>query len=627
MRKAGRAAILGGLLLAAGGAQAQQFSNFHVFGDSLSDAGTYIVNLDGTPSSARFTVNPYPVWDMLVGAHYGINVSPYENVNTLTGNTTTILGGNNYAQGGACVNSGYNTATCPIYASNTLGETQQIATYLSSTGGRADPNALYSAWAGANDVFSALRLMLFNGLPRADALAMAGTAAQQQIANVRTLTAAGARYLIVPNLPDIGITPLANDFGEQHFLTQASNTYNATLNAGLAGLGGSNIIYVDIYGILNEIYANPARYGITNVTTPACPGEFSITCSAADVTAPNAQWTYLFADVVHPTPLGHELLADYIISILEAPGLIGLLADAPITAGWGLFRTLDGRLDAPAQAGWQLYSNVDYSTFGVDAGGWRAGVDGSAVGGYLGLEYGFGNGWSAGALLNLSSGSYDFASNLGNFGADIFTASLYASWKAGGFYAQASGTLGTVDYATVTRQFMIGPALRTNSGSTNGAYYAARLATGYDFAFGPLTAGPIAQLSWQQANVDAYAETQGDASTMRFGAQDNALLFGTAGGRVTYAFDWGPTRLKALAQATYNYDFLDSSRSVTAALVSAPVSFAMPVYAPATQWTDLRLGLTAEASPNAFASLTGGALLQGETGTSWYGNLGLTYRF
>ena len=82
-----------------------------------------------------------------------------------------------------------------------------------------------------------------------------------------------------------------------------------------------------------------------------------------------------------------------------------------------------------------------------------------------------------------------------------------------------------------------------------------------------------------------------------------------------------------MAQATYNYDLLDSNRSVSAALVSAPVSFDMPVYAPATDWTDLRLGLTAEACPNTFAGLTGGALLQGETGTSWYGKLGLTYWF
>lgn len=626
MRKNSIAALMALVCCAPVAAQAQQFTNFHVFGDSLSDAGTYIVDINGTPTSARFTVNPYPVWDMLVGSHFGITVSPYMNVDTLN-STTTVLGGNNYAQGGACVNSGFSATLCPVYQYNTLGETQQIATYLAATGGRADPNALYSTWAGANNVFGAVELMIGGSITRAEAIASVGLAAQDQVANVRTLSQAGARFIIVPNLPNIAITPITNVVGEVGFFRDSVNLYNSNLAAGLAGLGGSNIIFVDIYSVLNEVYSDPRRYGIVNVKDPACQQFFSITCTTATLNAPNSQWDYLFADVVHPTPQGHELLSDYIISILEAPGLIGILADVPISAGWGIFRTLDGRLDAPQKAGWQLYSNVDYSTFGIDAGGWRSGVDGSAVGGYVGLEYGFGNGWSAGALLNLSSGGYDFSQNLGNFTSDIFTATLYANLHTGGFYAQASATLGTIDYGSVTREFMMGPALRANSGSTNGTYYSARLATGYDFAIGAFAAGPIAQLSWQQVNVDGYAETQGDASSMRFGSQENSLLFGTAGGRVSYAFAWGEAHLKALAQATYNYDFLGNDRSVNAALVNAPVSFDMPVYAPVTNWTDLRVGLTAEAGANAFASLMAGAQLQGDTGTSWYGNLGLTYRF
>ncbi|WP_024277378.1 hypothetical protein [Xanthobacter sp. 126] len=34
-------------------AQAHEFSNFYVFGDSLSDAGTYYVVVDGQPQSVR----------------------------------------------------------------------------------------------------------------------------------------------------------------------------------------------------------------------------------------------------------------------------------------------------------------------------------------------------------------------------------------------------------------------------------------------------------------------------------------------------------------------------------------------------------------------------------------------
>lgn len=148
-------------------------------------------------------------------------------------------------------------------------------------------------------------------------------------------------------------------------------------------------------------------------------------------------------------------------------------------------------------------------------------------------------------------------------------------------------------------------------------------ATGDDFACGAVPAGPIAQRSRQNAQMEAYGETPGDV--MVFSAQDNAPLFGTAGARLSTAY--GEARLKAQAQATFNDDVLDANRSLTAARASAPVSLAMPVTAPATEWTDLRLSLTAEAGPGLAATLTGGALLQGETGTTWYGNLGVTARF
>lgn len=606
-------------------APAQQFTNFYVFGDSLSDAGTYRFPVDGALFPLKFTVNPYPVWNQVLGAHLGITVSPYLATDAVT-QTSTVVGGNNYAQGGACVNSGFSLTQCPVFPLNSLGEAQQIGVYLASTGGRADPDALYSAWAGANNIFAEATL-IGGGKSVEAALTSVAGAAQEHVQNIRALSQAGARYIVVPNLPNIALTPAGATPEAGAFYAASVGVYNTVLSAGLAQLGGSNLIYADMYRILTEVYSDPTRYGFTNVTGMACTTPSSIMCSAATLAAPNAQFTYLFADDVHPTPAAHAVLAQYVASIIEAPALIGLLADVPLSSGWGIFRTLDSRLDPPAKAGWQLYSNVDYSSYDVDPAGNRSGADGSAVGGYLGLEYGFGNGMSAGALLNLSHGSYDFGSNSGGFDADMFTFTSYANLRLGGFYGQLSGTLGTIGYDDVERQFMLGAAWRSNSGETDGTYYAARLATGYDVTLGAFSLGPIGQLSYQRAEVDGYAETQDDSSAMRFGSQDSELFFGTLGGRAVYAFEFGGTRLKALVQATYNYNFLDNDRLVNAGLVGAPVTFDMPVYAPGDGWTDLRLGLSAEAGANTLASLMVGTQFFDEEGTGWYGNLGLTYRF
>lgn len=76
----------------------------------------------------------------------------------------------------------------------------QITNYLASTGGRADPNALYTVWGGANDIFAALA-------SPTTAQAAITQAATDLVGEVARLRAAGAQTILVPTLPDIGVTP------------------------------------------------------------------------------------------------------------------------------------------------------------------------------------------------------------------------------------------------------------------------------------------------------------------------------------------------------------------------------------------------------------------------------------
>ncbi|MFG1292346.1 autotransporter outer membrane beta-barrel domain-containing protein [Xanthobacter versatilis] len=622
-----RAAVLWTSIAAGtGAAHAQQFSNFYVFGDSLSDAGTYYVVIDGQLQSVRFTVNPAPVWDMLVGEHYGLGVSPYLAIDTVT-KTSTVVGGNNYAQGGACVNSGFNYTKCVAYPDNTLGETQQLEIYLASTGGVAQPNALYSMWAGANDIFTQAIYLSYQLVSEEKAIENVVAAANQHVENIATLSKAGARYIIVPNLPDISKAPVTSLLPQGQFFSDSVSAYNATLYNDLRHLGGSNIIYVDDYALVNEVIANPTLYGFTNVTDKACQQDFAITCTTNTLVAPNAQNDYLFADVVHPTPAGHELLAQYIESIIEAPGLIGLLAESPIYVGRGIYRTLDTRVGTGTPKGFQLYTNIDYSTYTLDPTRDHSGSDGSAAAGYVGLEYGFGNGISVGALLSYGSGSYNFSAQNGGYDADMFNGTIYANARFGGAFAQLSGTVGSIDYNSIKRQFLLGAAVRTNMGDTSGTYYGARLATGYDFTLGQATVTPLAQLTYQQATVDGYAETAGNSSSMLFGNQLRELFYATVGGQASYAFVLSGVTVRPNVQATYNYDFLNQDRSVTAGLLTAPVTFAMPVYQPGRSWTNLAVGLAVEAANGLTCNFTLGELLGQDQVSSAYVNGGIAYKF
>ncbi|HET9762047.1 MAG TPA: autotransporter outer membrane beta-barrel domain-containing protein, partial [Casimicrobiaceae bacterium] len=91
-----------------------------------------------------------------------------------------------------------------------------------------------------------------------------------------------------------------------------------------------DVIRLNDFLLLDEAIANPAAFGLSNVTTPACTIPISVLCTPATLVAPNAAQTFLFADGVHPTTAGHQILADYAASVIEAPQKIALLAETPL---------------------------------------------------------------------------------------------------------------------------------------------------------------------------------------------------------------------------------------------------------------------------------------------------------
>ena len=180
------------LALAAGPVPAQTFSDVVAFGDSLSDGGNFAALPEsrrlGVPPGSRFTTNPDPTAADLLARAFGADAGP------------SAAGGQNRATGGACMDP---QALCRYHAVPAVPE--QIDAYLASRGGRADGGALYTVWGGANDIRDA---MLQTGDPAragAAATAAAAVAADQS----RRLKDAGARQVVVLNLPDIAHTPSA----------------------------------------------------------------------------------------------------------------------------------------------------------------------------------------------------------------------------------------------------------------------------------------------------------------------------------------------------------------------------------------------------------------------------------
>jgi phospholipase/lecithinase/hemolysin len=140
---------------------------------------------------------------------------------------------------------------------------------------------------------------------------------------IGSLAGVGARHFLVPNMPDLSITPFGRSLSPEdrdglHHLSVGFDAGLAQAVAGLrATLGGSvNIVAFDTLAALDAVVANPAGYGLTYVDVPCFDG--SEVCSDPS--------QYLFWDSVHPTARTHQILGDAFAAAVPEPGTHYLLA-------------------------------------------------------------------------------------------------------------------------------------------------------------------------------------------------------------------------------------------------------------------------------------------------------------
>jgi outer membrane lipase/esterase len=317
-----------------------KFASMVTFGDSLSDVGTYAVGTVAALGGGKYTINSTSSrnWTQLVALQLGLSL-PCAAQTGLDGDAaqgfsvavTNHAGCTSYAQGGARVTNPVGPGNKLLGGANaTLGQltvpvVTQIQNHLAVAGGAFSGNELVTVMAGGNDVFIQLATVAGGGNP-VTAVTAVGTAGAELAGYVKSLIVAkGARYVTVVNLPDISKTPyaLALDAATQALISSMVTTFNDQLKQGLAG---TDVLYVDAYTTSRDENANPAQYGLTNVTTPACdlsvarnPLQSSLVCTTANLIAGVVDH-YEFSDTVHPTPYGYQLLAQLVASEMAKKG-------------------------------------------------------------------------------------------------------------------------------------------------------------------------------------------------------------------------------------------------------------------------------------------------------------------
>ena len=309
------AALSTALLIGASPAWAGPFSQLVVFGDSLSDAGNAAaVTGNAFPPSPPYagTFSNGPTAAQYLAQRIGVPVQ--------LGWPTTSAASNNFAVGGA--GNGTNNFNVDFNSPPGLGAAfpalvqsgiqRQIQRYGVAQGGLV-PNAsstLFMVWGGPNDIFLGAQT---GGNPAA--YISASLAAMQN--NLLSLVAMGAKHLLVPSMPNLGVTPdaLASGPAFAAGVTQLSGAFNGGLDLILDGLAASlaplgvQIYEFDVAAQVAEITLNASSYGFNN-TTQGCLSNLSALPSCAG---------YAYFDGVHPTTAAHRLLAERFAGAVGVP--------------------------------------------------------------------------------------------------------------------------------------------------------------------------------------------------------------------------------------------------------------------------------------------------------------------
>lgn len=270
---------------------AAPFTGLVVFGDSLSDNGNLFAafGVPGFPYyQGRFSNGPVAVEHLASGL--GLN-------NALQFRDLAIAGATT-GTGGQLPNTGMLT---------------QLAGFSAALGGNpADSGALYTVWGGANDLRAAAA-----GGPAAVGAAIAA-AIGNLTSIVSTLHGLGAHNFLLPNMPDLGLTPEAIIASRVAQATFASETFNTQLALAYSGLAAAwadeKFYYFDVMQAQRTLVGGAPGNGFTDV---------SHSCLATAGCNPD---TFVYWDNIHPTAITHQILGAQMLAAVPEPQTVMLMA-------------------------------------------------------------------------------------------------------------------------------------------------------------------------------------------------------------------------------------------------------------------------------------------------------------
>lgn len=257
---------------------------FIAFGDGVSDLGQ---------TTGRYTVNDGTVntWADKLAGRYGKTI------------TAQSVGGLGYAQGHA------------VDQAPTVTVSTQIDRFLAAQ--KIGANDVVLMNLPMSEVLSPASAVKAGTLSETSALNQADAAGRKYANEVKRLIAAGAKYIVVAGVYDLGVSPWAVTVNQKGLLSALSLKMNDAFKTEAVNLG-QHLLYIDHAFVLNRSVLNGGGFGFSNVKDTVCTTPSALTCTPSTLVSGANAARYVFADLIHTTPALNQQFGDYAYDQLRA---------------------------------------------------------------------------------------------------------------------------------------------------------------------------------------------------------------------------------------------------------------------------------------------------------------------
>lgn len=609
---------------------ASPYSGLVVFGDSLSDAGQFADPGGPDGATRRFTNRVGPTYQSGSGEIFG-STSPMLlgellGLGPQTPSTSSVLAdaglpdGSNWAVGGYRTDQILDSITAAggsVVGSRTR---DGFLVDLASRGLSLDPNTLFYINGGGNDF---LQGTIFADGPQVSAGRLAD--------GVEALQAAGARYIMVSLLPDVGSTPAISGTGLAPVISQIGQDFNVELVRRLEGID-AQIIPLNVPLLFSEVLQSAAAFGFDtsqNLIGSCFDGCANVNATWGINSATPDPSKLLFNDSVHPTTAVQQIFADYSYSLLAAPWELTLLPEM----AHGTLRAHQDKLRTQLLADWEAWQAVGQWRAMVSASGQRldfdsqrASADGNGYSLDLGTSYRLDDAWRVGVSL----GVYEQELQAGRADSDYdmrsYLATAFAQYQHNRWWGDVSASAGYLDFQDLKRKFDLGVTQASEKGDSEGQLWALSGRVGYDIAQPGSNwhLSPFLSADYARVEVDGYAEEGARSTALTFDDQTRTskrLGFGFQGNWMLGA------NTQVFAEIAREKEYEDDAAKLNVALNSLPsLDFTLQGYQPDDRLDRLSLGFSQQLSAD--LALRGAySLRKGEDDKQQGVNLALTWNW